>query len=219
MAAPAERSLRLTPRDHAILDALTQRVKVLSVEQVRRTWWTGHAVATAAARLRYLTAGGWVEEVRLVASAADFEVDEALAVHQPHEREPDWRNLLPITRSRWRTTLRAVRGFVATPLAARTFGGFARSPRPSEATHDLFLASVYLARVSRDPDAGDRWSGEGKLATEIRAGCGVVADALVTRDGGGASTAVEVVGASYSEEKLRAFHEACERRGWSYELW
>lgn len=206
----------LTPRDLALLDALTLRTKVISVDQAARWFWGGLEDRDAARRrLRNLEKRGLVESVRL-SVAPECALVAPLVTWVMGERVPDWTAILKWTRSRWDSPLESVQCFVATALSAARFGVSPRPPRLSEATHDLHVAQVYLRLRRRDPAAARRWEGEAPRCREEIPGA-KVPDALLRR--AGRSVAIEVVGSSYSGRKLAAFHGFCAARGLGYELW
>jgi hypothetical protein len=93
-----------------------------------------------------------------------------------------------------------------------------RPPRPTEWTHDLHLAEVYLRLRAVSPARARTWRHEDleSHATADRAGA-KLPDAFVVD--GQLPTAIELVGASYSTEKLLEFHYYCAALGMGYELW
>jgi hypothetical protein len=209
--------MMMTERDEAILDTLTNRVKVLGVGQIHRLWWLDSGVSAVQARLKVLCDADWLVPVRLTVRSTDFFPSRPLFSSAASGAEPAWPDLLSVTRSRWNVPLRSIAGVVASQRAARFFGGHARHPRPSEATHDLFLAGVYLRVLEERVIDGQAWLGEAQLAAEAHGTAGVIPDAMIRREPG--SVAIEVVGESYTEAKLKAFHQYCGERNWGYELW
>jgi hypothetical protein len=198
-------------------DGSKPTVKVLSIGQIHRMWWLDRGIDAVRERLKILCDGDWLVPIRLAAKAVDYFPSRPLAEPIESATSPEFRNVLAVTQSRWAVPIRVVTAFVASSRAAHFFGGHARHPRPSEATHDLFLAGVYLRFLEERPSEADAWIGEGRLSVEAAGTAGVIPDSLVRRDGG--CLAIEVVGESYPESKLQAFHEYCVRRGWRYELW
>jgi hypothetical protein len=207
----------MTERDESILTSLTHKVKALSVGQIHRAWWLDGDVATARARLNILCDADWLVSIRVAAKAIEYFPYRPLAQIESGGPPPEWGELLVKTKSRWNAPIRMVPAVVASTRSARFFGGQARCPRPSEATHDLFLAGVFLRRREECSADADAWVGESQLSVEARGREGVIPDALIRRDD--YSTAIEVVGESYSESKLNSFHEFCTKQGWGYELW
>ena len=208
----------LTPRDRALLDALTQRVRALSVGQIARTWFsdTADPVRNAERRLRSLAAGGLVE--RLVMSARpELVLSRPLLCWAPRQPAPDFGRLAYQLESRWTAPAMPTRLVVASRAAGAWLGGSGgRRPRRSEVSHDLTLAGLYLRRLAEWPEIRELWLSEARLR---RLGYGDDArlpDAMIReRD---ISTAIEV-GGTYSAQKLVTFHEFCAGRELRYELW
>lgn len=211
-------TLRLTTRDEGILDTLTQRVRVLSIGQIVRTWWPEQrrGEESAASRLQALADAGFI--MRIVEWAhPELSLDAPALIWRPGEEVPNLGQVSYRLRSRWTGAPRATTAFIATRLAGSTFGGNGgRRPRPSEMTHDLHLAAVFLRLLSKQPRTAQSWISE---AAQYAKGAGRherLPDALV-RDRNG--TTVIEFGGAYSKRKLMEFHEFCVERSLSYELW
>jgi hypothetical protein len=210
--------LRFTERDEAILVTLTHRVKVLSSNQIRKTWWPAATHAVASARVGRLVKDGWLRPMRVTTRSITVAALEPLAYWSNGDPIPRWPEILRRARSRWRSEIRFIPAFVASSRAAQYFGGHARYPRPSEGGHDLLLSDVYLRYLAIQPEVIAGWKGEGAIAAANAGKVGVIPDAMIDRRGE-ASVALEVVGESYGQDKLRAFHECCAERRWRYQLW
>lgn len=213
-----EALLALTERDNEILATLTRRVKALSLTQVQGAWWPGATSRTVLSRMRQLESNGWLQVVGLPAKGIDFRVTNPLVPADELPGVLELRSLVAIARSRWQAPVRVVQSVAATRQAARYFGGHAQVPRPSEATHDLFLSAVYLRYLCTTPSDIESWLGERQVARLVDGGDSKVPDALLKSSAHGL-TAVEVVGESYSATKLEAFQSFCSSRGWRCELW
>ncbi len=208
--------VQLRQRDLELLDALVRRVKVLSLAQVSRTWWpTAHGTDAVRKRLHLLAGVGYVSRVRILA-ASEAPVSNALARWAPGERVPDFAKVIAIASVRWESATRSVSCVAATALAAARFAATFRTPRLSEGTHDLHVAQLYLRLLRASPWAAQRWEGEACRGTASHDG-EKVPDAMLRLPG--RPMAIEVVGQSYSTDKLRAFHEYCAARDLGYELW
>lgn len=205
----------LTTRDREILQTLTQRVRVLTIPQLARTWWTSSKdpETTAHRRLKRLAEAGLVTLTPLMAHP-EIALSEPLVCWQRGLPEPNFGELARALANRWTEPEVATLVAAATPEAAAIVGGNGgRLPRDSEATHDIHLAAVYLRMARELPTRAASWKAEAELSK----GQGVkVPDAMV-RDGK-CFTAIEFGGA-YSAEKLGAFHRYCDRKGLGYELW
>ncbi|MBA5868075.1 MAG: hypothetical protein GDA67_15390 [Nitrospira sp. CR1.3] len=209
--------IQLTARDVIILDAITHRVKLLSLPQIARTWWKGsRAIMQARKRIRQLALAGYLERLQLFTNQ-EVMLLAPLATWHSGMAVPDFSTIVRLTRTRWELPIRSTACVVATSVSAVRTGGSYRIPRNSEATHDLHVAQVYLHKLRQAPRYAEKWSGEMELLTRDIAPCDKVPDALIRQ--AGRCTAVEVVGESYSVTKLMAFHEFCSRRSFTYELW
>ncbi len=203
----------LTDRDRSMLSVLSHCVKVLSVEQIKRTWWPGGGDPRP--RLKRLEGAGWVERSQAIASVPSRSL-EPLAVWCPGHPEPDWPAIIASSRARWRADVRAMSLVSVSESAAVHFGGTARYPRPSEISHDLLVAMVYLNFRSTRPRDARVWIGEGTLAAQA-GDASALPDALLKRPG--RPVAIEVIGGSYRRHKLKSLHDYCAEQGWGYELW
>jgi len=209
---------KLTSRDSELLDTLTRRVRVMSFDQVARQWWGGQrrALESAARRLTALDAVGLVQLLSGFAHP-ELPMTAPVAAWRPGEPAPDFGSVSYRLRSRWTEPLRVTKAVIATKLAAAQFGGSGgRSPRPSELTHDIHLATVFLNLRQTRPDVAQTWQSE---ADQYAAGAGRderLPDAIVGK--GRARMAIEFGGA-YSKPKVAEFHQHCEERGLGYELW
>lgn len=210
--------MTLTPRDNDLLRTLVLHVRALSVLQVANTWWPEARASTAHARLRDLHDASYVALTPQAVGAVS-QPTEPLATWQPGLPIPDLATVAAFARTRWRRPPTVVLCATATRLAAAQFGvGTERAPRPTEWTHDLYLAGVYLWMRTALPTRARSWRHEDREdhGAAIRTGA-KLPDAIVTD--GRDTTAIEVVGSSYTREKLEAFHAYCAGAQLSYDLW
>ena len=205
----------ISQRDHEILSALTHRVRVLSLQQVAQAWWPGVATALRSARRRLeeLASAEFVEILTLMVHP-ELPLTDPLVTWQPRLDPPDFDLLAERTRHRWTRPVIALPVVIATEAAARRFGGSGgRRPRPSEATHDVHVAAVYLRMRSELPTRAASWISEARLPKGKGVG---IPDALV--QDGRYRTAIEF-GGEYSRPKLVKFHQNCADRRYGYEIW
>lgn len=211
--------LTLTDRDDELLRTLTHRVRALSLAQTARSWWPRSVQpATPHARLKQLAAAGYVTlEPQHV--GPELQLERPLASWQRGCPRPKLSAIASVAQRRWHTPPVTMPCVVATPRAAAQFGGRGgRSPRPTEWTHDLHLAQVYLLMRVELPTRAASWVHEDLDERPQRALSGEkLPDAFVTD--GLHRTAIELVGSSYNGSKLEAFHDYCEREQLAYELW
>ncbi|MBI1349406.1 hypothetical protein GC163_24330 [bacterium] len=211
----------MTERDIEIIDALTLRVRMLTIEQVARTWWEEAKTSTALAarRLKQLEEAGKVHLFSLLAHP-EIPLLHPVLAWQPRDPEPDFHGLAYCLKIRWTENVITQQAVVATAEAGRENGGWGgRMPRATEQTHDLHLAAVYLTKRRENPEAASFWESEelvrlklklkGKLAGDR------LPDAIISRP---KRTAIEFAG-RYVPAKLQAFHDYCSGTGLRYELW
>jgi hypothetical protein len=208
-------NLELQPRDRAILMTLTRRVRVLTLAQIGRVWWsqTKHPERNAAGRSAALEQGGLLRLCTLMAHP-EIPLRRPLGSWQPGLLPPDLKKLAKGLAARWTESDTATRCVVATEEAGVRFAGHGgRPPRDSEATHDIHLAAVYLKMAEELPTRAQSWVPE----AELPKGQGVKVPDAIVKDGL-YQTAVEF-GGRYPEPKLRAFHDYCAERDLGYEVW
>lgn len=208
----------LTRRDLRMLEILTHRLRVISLDQIARVFWgdTSNSRENARRRLALLEGEGLVETgVLLTRSLPPLEVP--IARWAPGSPRPDFGPIAHQLKSRWPRQLQSTSVVIATAVAGHRFGGGGgRKPRTSEASHDLGLASVYLRLVETDPARAGAWVSE---ATLYRRGGGrneKLPDAMILRPE--ERTIIEFAG-EYRKTKLEEFHIHCEDQGLAYELW
>lgn len=210
------RACALTSRDQDILDALTLRIRILSIAQLSRWFWTGETDRRCATKsIDRLVRAGLLDWKRFLVGP-EVELNSPLASWRQGETRPDWDGIVWRTRTRWIGRVTAMRCVVAAPGGAARYGVTSHPPRISEATHDLHVAQVFLRLRASNLERARRWDGEA-LRQFGRQPNAKVPDAIIRR--AGTPLAIEVVGASYGANKLNAFHGYCESQGLSYELW
>lgn len=208
----------LTPRDLSILDALTLRVRVLSVAQIARGWWleSTHSEAAAGGRMKRLEGEGLVIRFTLV-SHPELALAAPLAHWRPGDAPPEFGALSHRLKSRWTLPPVPLAAVIATREAGLRFGvKGGRFPKPTEQSHDLHFSAVFLRKRDEEPDCVPRWRFETALLAERFAGePGELPDAVIEGD---PPLAVEFGGA-YPRERLEGFHRHCAERALPYEIW
>lgn len=210
-------TLSLTSRDLALLDALTLRVRLLTLRQVTELWWpTGENQRCARRRLESLAEAKLVEIHRVNAHPL-LPVTSPLFTWQPGDAEPDCEQVAENCRVRWDKPALPMTVCVAAPLAANLLGSTARGvPHRDHRNHDLRLASVYAAYRMQRPKLATLWIGEHGLP---KAGNRIKdPDAFLRHDNGQLLRVIESAG-RYSAEQVQSFHDHCEAHELPYELW
>lgn len=212
--------LLLTSRDGELLDALSLRVRMLTLAQIARTWWSDSEYPQLAAheRLDRLVHAGWLYRTRGRAHClAPFAAPHVVwsAGHWIPEFGPiAWR-----LRQRWSGPAVPVTIYLATARTARRFGGRRRDriARPFQIAHDLGTAEMFLAVRRHRPELMHRWIDEDRLAPYRRGQ--KLPDAVIAARPGADIELVLEFGAGYSKRRLAAFHADNESRGLPYEIW
>lgn len=212
--------LRLTPRDWEILDALSLRIRMLSLPQIARTWWTGAVDPQSAARERLdrLVGRGWLLRTRaLVQQLSPIAAPQV--VWSSGQWVPEFGPISWRLRQRWAGPASIVTVYRATSQTARRFGGQRRDhiARPFQMAHDIGTAEMFLAVRRQRPELVRRWIDEDRLAPFRRGQ--KLPDAVIADSPSAPIELVLEFGAGYSKQRLAAFHRDNEARGLPYEIW
>jgi hypothetical protein len=206
--------MELTDRDREILLTLTQKVRLLSLAQIARTWWP--SASPAAARNRLAALPSLVARLKLNAHP-ELTLDGPLFTWRPGEPVPRFGALSYQLKKRWNQAPEPTTVYIATEKAARYFGGFGgKLRRPLQATHDLHMAQVYLQLLARDPAKAGLWVSEERFAPERRRE--KLPDAVL-RDAAGHIVLVIEFGGAYDARHVERVHLDCVTRSLPYELW
>lgn len=212
-----------TPIQHGskaeeLLDALSLKVRLLTVPQIARTWWpAAESLSSARDVLARLEREGLVRRFHVL-SRPELSLETPVAVWTPGADVPNLGAVAYRLERRWALPARLIPAVAVTPKGANRFGGFARPlPRPSEQTHDVHLSAVYLKLRETEPHIAPSWISEAAIKKSRPDAPGEkLPDAMIWRNE--FPTVIEFGGA-YSKRKLSSFHAFCERRAYPYELW
>ena len=198
----------------ALLLALLNKVRWLTLEQITRLLEVESLVS-----VRRLVAE--LLEARLVRREDVFLPRTELLWApffrwQPGEPAPAFGVVAHRMAGRWGGPCEAKSIVLATPRAARLFGGHAGRVQQAGRAHDLHLAEVYLQFLRTRPEEAMDWVSEAALAAD-REGQVLPDAAIVDRDGT-LRLSVELVG-HYPKERLARFHADAVARDLPYELW
>ncbi len=213
MSAPGQ----LTHRDREILVALLTRVRLFSQRQLAETWFHSE-VANARRRLRFLEGAGLVQSIQVAARPLP-PVDSPVFCWKPGDLPPDAGAVSFQLVRRWKgRAVRFMTAVVATHEAQRLCGGRGRKqlPHPTQATHDLGVAAVWLSLRRQQSPLADAWRGEDLLAADREGG--KLPDAFLVDSSDRVTAAIEFGGA-YRPERVRDFHEHCSDRSLPYWLY
>lgn len=210
-------TLSLTTCDLDLLDALTLRVRMLTLRQITELWWpNGRNQRRARIRLELLSSAKLVEIHRVNAHPL-LPVVRPLFAWQPGESEPNCEQLAACCHDRWDKPAVPMTVCVAAPRAANLLGSTASGLPPLEhCNHDLRLASVFAAYRQQRPQLAALWVGEHGLP---KAGYRIKdPDAFLRHENGQVLRVIESAG-RYSEPQVQSFHDHCEAHELPYELW
>jgi hypothetical protein len=209
--------LLLKRRDAEVLRALALKVRLFALRQIAGHWW--HAdLANARRRMRRLLDAGLVRRLTVQARPLPS-LAGPVASWRPGDPRPDAGRVSYRLQSRWRgVPLRATTAYVATSRAAQLYGGRGDGTlaRPSQASHDLGVAAVWLWLAERQPAWAALWRGEDCMA-ETRRG-EKLPDAFLV-DSAGRTVMVIEFGGGYDAARVAAFHDDCAARGLPYQIW
>ena len=210
------RRLILTDRDHDLLEALLIRVRLFSLRQIATAWWQGE-IPNARRRLRQLAANNLLTRVTVPAKPLP-NLERPVAIWRPGQSPPRFGQVAYELKKRWTRPVRHCAAWVATPRAANLLGGIGqeRPKNPSQSSHDLGVAAVWLRVRQASPAWADAWQGE-DLWAEVRRGQKLPDAFIVGRDGEPVS--VVEFGGSYDATRVKAFHEDCDDRDLPYQIW
>ena len=211
----------LTARDREILVALTLKTRLLSLDQIARTWWkpTDSGRNEARKRMTELAAHGLVERRRMNIHP-ELPLGNPLLAWEPGDEDPNFGAIAYRLKIRWKESLRLTPFFTASKHGVKHFGGSrsagGRLKRPHQVTHDLHVAALYLRFLQADPTAANAWTLDHHLTTERKNQ--KLPDAVLKNPDGRDGRVIEFGGA-YPARRVEAFHEDCLRRSLPYELW
>ena len=206
-----------TKTDLDIVETLTRRVRLLSVEQIARVWWPEiRSLRVVRRRLRRLSAAGLVAKA-MVNIHPLLDVCSPLVRWTPGEDEPDFAQIAARAKGRWRLASIPKQLFLATKLAANLFGSSAgHLPELTHRDHDLLLGQVYVLYRTTRPAEATRWVGKD---ARPKAGYRIKnPDACLLGSDGQVIRVIQSAG-HYSQKQVETFHEHCVGYGLPYELW
>ena len=137
----------MNPWEEEILVALVWHLRVLSVEQIARTWWQGQATANRRATdaIKARQQSGWLH-VRELISRPTVPLEGPLVCWEPGQRAPDFEDLSRLLHRRARTAARKIMVVSATRKSRQLYGvaGSAQRPKLTQVSHELFVAEVFI---------------------------------------------------------------------------
>ena len=209
----------MTTRERELVSALASKIRLLSFDEILRSWWppSKSASINARRRLAELVNVGLLVRERAYARPR-LPLEQPIFRWKPGEESPDFGKLAWSVKSRWTEPPRDVTVYLATRRAAAIFGGRAdgKIKNVSQATHDIHLGALYLKLMKEAPTIAAGWIGEEILAPTREHQ--KLPDAIL-HDREGRPRLVIEFGGAYPADRLQAFHEDCAERALPYELW
>lgn len=209
----------LTQRDREILEILTRRVKVLTVPQIVRTWWSGtYGMQSARRRIEELEEAGLVRSFTAYAHP-ELPMLQPVFHWTPGSPPPIFGALSYQLVSRWTEPHAPVTSLIATKKAGTAFGGYGgKRPKRVEENHDIHLAAVFLQLRATSPALARCWISEEFIRRSRPNAPGEkLPDAIVRPDG--SPEKIVDFGGEYSPAKLESFHRWAEEKARAYEFW
>lgn len=207
-----------TLRDRAILECVSFKVRMLSLEQVARTWWgeTSEPRRFAGRRMGELVAAGLLVRQQVLARPI-LPLLEPVVTWRPDTAGPDVGAAAYRLQSRWTKAPETTAVYLASPKTLGQLGGAGgKLPVLGQETHDLHVAEIYVKRLGDCPEDAAAWAGEEIFKTTRR---GEKLPDAVLQDAAGRPRRVIEFGGDYDAERVRRFHDDCAQRGLAYELW
>ncbi len=206
----------MNEREEEIVRTLAEKVRVLTLSQVARTWWTESRWGKSRAKsaLSRLAERKLVRLRRALARPIDLD-EEAIVEWSIGDVIPDLETVATYLHRRAMTDASMQSIVIAASKAVALFGtGKAASIKLTQLTHDLHVSEVYLRY--RDGELVKRWLGEDRLTVDwpVR----VRPDAVLIDETGQPSHAVEY-GGDYPVDRLIELHEQLASIPLNYEIW
>lgn len=209
------RIVELRTSDLELLRILSTSVRVLSMNQVERTWFRSQA--SARRRLRQLVSEGVLREIEILARP-ELPLSMPVSTWAPGEPSPNFEAVAYQLQRRWVAPAEIQLAVIASRFGANFHGGSGdRVPRATEQTHDLHLATVFLHYRKNFPALITTWRSEDalrRLSLQVRGG--KIPDAIIIEN---SSQKIIEFGGAYKAKKLADFHESCRKTETPYEIW
>lgn len=210
--------------EEAIIVALAQCVRVLSVDQIASSPWLGGSLSPVEVdrRLRRLQSANLVRLDERLAKPEVAVTSPLIAWVPGTQDEPELGRVAYRLKQRWGGVPRPTRFVSATSYAKRQYGGFGKAyaPRADELTHDLHMGRLWT-RFRGDLSDNLLWISEDRLRSEgverLDVYGGRVPDAVLRSGNDPTLTMIIEFGGAYAKPKLREIHEAF--RAYPYTLW
>ena len=198
----------------ALMDALTHRVRFLSLPQIARTFWPQRTQEATRKHLARLAERGWIESVSVV-THPELPLARPVFSWKPDDEPPDCAGLAYQCQRRWKEPLTSLTVWRATERMRWLRGGQIIPLRRAQATHDLHVGALYCNLFLESPQDAADWQGEDNLLPlpEER-----LPDALITDTDGTMRRVIEF-GGTCKAKRVAKLHAFGVRYEVPYELW
>ena len=207
----------MSDREKEILRVVANCVRVLSTDQVARTWWSDTRWGNCRAKesLWDLAARDWLC-MQPVLSRPIQSLVEPLMTWQVGEPLPQFEKLARQLHERAKAQPVVTTIVYATSKTVSLFGkGNKPTIKIAQMTHDLHVSAVFLLLYANGQGT-ENWLSEDQLPKSWP--LDVRPDAVLLDEGGTPTVAIEY-GGDYSAQRLEQLHEGFVSIGLGYELW
>jgi hypothetical protein len=205
-------------RGKIVLETLLFKVKLLSLEQIAKTWCYHCKSPRRSARklMRRLQDLKLVNSY-IVLSHPLLELLSPIHLWQPGDKVPDFEAISNQLRARWTLAPKRTTVFISTQRSANLLGGVPGVLPPiGQETHDINFAQVYLNYLRKDSKKVTRWFGEMFYKKEKKGE--KLPDAMILDDNWSPILVIEFGGA-YPAGRVEEFFNDCNSKQLPYELW
>lgn len=199
-----------------LLETLTRRVPLISVEQLKALWRISPRNRRVLGRRVSRLCAACLLDVHTI-NVEVLRPAGPLFAWRPGGEEPDAEALARRSQTRWQFPAVPSTVCVASRLAANLFGSTSAGlPKVEQRPHDLLLAAVHVFYRLRRPKEAALWIGEHALP---KAGYRIKDPDAFLIDGQGQIVRVIESAGRYRPCQIESFHEHCADEGLPYELW
>jgi hypothetical protein len=202
--------------ERMLLDALTNRVAVLTVSDARRIWNCCSDNESFRRALPRLVRGQLIELYEVSVRKAARSSQPILHVLRGQHSEVDCVGVSRRLKERWTRSQHGIRVMTASRTSANLFGSSASGlPTLGHREHDVLLGNVFTHYASNAPDAARKWIGEHALP---KAGYRIKDPDAFLADQGVPYRIVES-GGSYGAAQVKSLVEFAHEQNLELEVW
>jgi hypothetical protein len=207
----------MSPHEQQIVRALADSIRVLSLNQIARIWWSESRSgrSRAKASMASLVDDGWLHMQRVL-SRSIVSPTRPLIDWQLGDERPDFGAAVRVLHQRAMTDAKLITVVFATSSTITLLGkGRVPTIRLTQMTHDLSLSELFLYYRKRGLPL-NRWVSEDRLPSDWP--IPERPDAVLRDESGQVVRAVEY-GGDYPASRLLALHDGLASMELGYELW